>query len=98
MPVGLFGAVPVGTDQSGGVAGLFHTAGLNLYFWSFVLPHGVLELKATAATLAIGFAGHVESPVVVITMIATLCLAQLAVSLPRARQPEAFAHAPGLGE
>jgi uncharacterized membrane protein SpoIIM required for sporulation/uncharacterized RDD family membrane protein YckC len=30
----------------GGVAGLFHAEGLNRYFWSFVLPHGVLELTA----------------------------------------------------
>jgi uncharacterized membrane protein SpoIIM required for sporulation len=30
----------------GGVAGLFNARGLNLYLWSFVLPHGVLELTA----------------------------------------------------
>ncbi len=30
----------------GGVAGLFHVEGLSLYLWSFVLPHGVIELTA----------------------------------------------------
>lgn len=30
----------------GGVAGLFNAQGLNLYLWSFVLPHGVIELTA----------------------------------------------------
>jgi uncharacterized membrane protein SpoIIM required for sporulation/uncharacterized RDD family membrane protein YckC len=30
----------------GGVAGLFFVERLNLYFWSFVLPHGIIELTA----------------------------------------------------
>lgn len=30
----------------GAVAGLFANHGLNLYFWSFVLPHGVTEMTA----------------------------------------------------
>jgi uncharacterized membrane protein SpoIIM required for sporulation/uncharacterized RDD family membrane protein YckC len=30
----------------GGVAGLFFAERLNLYFWSFVLPHGIIELTA----------------------------------------------------
>jgi uncharacterized membrane protein SpoIIM required for sporulation/uncharacterized RDD family membrane protein YckC len=30
----------------GGIAGLFHAEQLDLYLWSFVLPHGVLELTA----------------------------------------------------
>lgn len=40
----------------------------------------------SAATLAIGIAiaGRFASPVVLIVTMATLCLAQLAVSLPRA--------------
>jgi len=46
-----------------------------------------------AATLTLGTVGRFESPVALITMIAALCLAQLAVSLPRALQPRAFAHA-----
>lgn len=30
----------------GGVAGLFANEGLSMYLWSFVLPHGVIELTA----------------------------------------------------
>lgn len=30
----------------GGTAGLFHAHGLSLYLWSFVLPHGIIELTA----------------------------------------------------
>jgi uncharacterized membrane protein SpoIIM required for sporulation len=30
----------------GGSAGLFHAQGLSVYLWSFVLPHGVIELTA----------------------------------------------------
>ncbi|MGH7448196.1 MAG: stage II sporulation protein M, partial [Longimicrobiales bacterium] len=30
----------------GGVAGLFHAQGLSPYLWSFVLPHGIIELTA----------------------------------------------------
>jgi uncharacterized membrane protein SpoIIM required for sporulation/uncharacterized RDD family membrane protein YckC len=30
----------------GGVAGLFQAEGLSVYLWSFVLPHGILELTA----------------------------------------------------
>jgi uncharacterized membrane protein SpoIIM required for sporulation len=30
----------------GGVAGLFQSEGLSLYLWSFVLPHGIMELTA----------------------------------------------------
>jgi uncharacterized membrane protein SpoIIM required for sporulation len=30
----------------GAVVGLFHAEGLDLYLWSFVLPHGVIELTA----------------------------------------------------
>lgn len=30
----------------GGTAGLFHARGLSLYLWSFVLPHGIIELTA----------------------------------------------------
>jgi uncharacterized membrane protein SpoIIM required for sporulation/uncharacterized RDD family membrane protein YckC len=30
----------------GGVVGLFHAERLGLYLWSFVLPHGVIELTA----------------------------------------------------
>jgi uncharacterized membrane protein SpoIIM required for sporulation/uncharacterized RDD family membrane protein YckC len=30
----------------GAVAGLFHAESLKLYFWSFVLPHGIIELTA----------------------------------------------------
>jgi uncharacterized membrane protein SpoIIM required for sporulation/uncharacterized RDD family membrane protein YckC len=30
----------------GGVAGIFFVERLNLYFWSFVLPHGIIELTA----------------------------------------------------
>lgn len=30
----------------GGTAGLFHAQGLSLYLWSFVLPHGIIELTA----------------------------------------------------
>jgi uncharacterized membrane protein SpoIIM required for sporulation/uncharacterized RDD family membrane protein YckC len=30
----------------GAVAGLFHAESLKIYFWSFVLPHGVIELTA----------------------------------------------------
>lgn len=36
----------------GAVAGLFASHGLNLHLWSFVLPHGVIEL--TAITIAGG--------------------------------------------
>jgi len=32
----------------GGVAGLFANHGLSLYLWTFVLPHGVIELTAIA--------------------------------------------------
>lgn len=56
------------------------------------------NLLLAAATLASGFAGHFESPVVLIMTIAALCLAQLAVSLPRGRQPGALVHAPVFGE
>jgi uncharacterized membrane protein SpoIIM required for sporulation len=38
----------------GGVVGLFHAKGLGLYLWSFIAPHGVIEL--TAITIA-GAAG-----------------------------------------
>lgn len=30
----------------GGTAGLFHARGLSVYLWSFVLPHGIIELTA----------------------------------------------------
>ena len=30
----------------GGTAGVFHAKGLSLYLWSFVLPHGIIELTA----------------------------------------------------
>jgi uncharacterized membrane protein SpoIIM required for sporulation/uncharacterized RDD family membrane protein YckC len=30
----------------GGTAGVFHVQGLSLYLWSFVLPHGIIELTA----------------------------------------------------
>jgi uncharacterized membrane protein SpoIIM required for sporulation/uncharacterized RDD family membrane protein YckC len=30
----------------GGTAGVFHINGLSLYLWSFVLPHGIIELTA----------------------------------------------------
>ncbi|MBR9989235.1 MAG: stage II sporulation protein M, partial [Gemmatimonadetes bacterium] len=30
----------------GGTAGLFHVQGLSPYLWSFVLPHGIIELTA----------------------------------------------------
>jgi hypothetical protein len=41
----------------------------------------VSNIVLAAATLAIGVVGQVESPVALIVVIATLCLAQLRVSL-----------------
>jgi len=41
------------------------------------------NLTIAAATLAIAVVGHLESPVLLIVMISGLCVAQLAVSLPR---------------
>jgi low temperature requirement protein LtrA len=51
------------------------------------------NLLLAAAMLAIGIFGHIDSPVVLIIVIAGLCLAQLGVSLPRALQPRPFAYA-----
>jgi len=45
------------------------------------------HLLLAGATLTIGMVGHVESPAVLIIMIAGLCFAQLGVSLARASQP-----------
>ena len=55
------------------------SAGRQLRGSSSVMPN----LGLAAATLAIGIAGHFESPVAVIIAIASLCLTQLGVSLAR---------------
>jgi uncharacterized membrane protein SpoIIM required for sporulation/uncharacterized RDD family membrane protein YckC len=39
----------------GAVAGLFASEGLSLYLWSFVLPHGVIELTAICIAGGAGF-------------------------------------------
>jgi uncharacterized membrane protein SpoIIM required for sporulation len=40
---------------AGTLAGLCHTHGLSIAFWSFVLPHGVIELTAIFVAGAAGF-------------------------------------------
>jgi uncharacterized membrane protein SpoIIM required for sporulation len=39
----------------GAIAGLCHTHGLDISFWSFVLPHGVIELSAIFIAGGAGF-------------------------------------------
>jgi uncharacterized membrane protein SpoIIM required for sporulation len=39
----------------GAIAGLCHTHGLDIPFWSFVLPHGVIELSAIFIAGGAGF-------------------------------------------
>ena len=41
----------------------------------------VQNVGLSAATLALGMVGHFESPLILIVLIATLCLAQLGVAL-----------------
>jgi len=57
--IGTFAILLLNGVMLGGVAGLFHAEGLNLYLWSFVLPHGVIEL--TAICLAGGAGLHLAS-------------------------------------
>ena len=65
------------------------SAGRQLSGSSSVMPN----LGLAAATLAIGIAGHFESPVALIVTIAAMCLAQLGVSLARPSRIVRLVHA-----